>query len=201
MSELVNKPAPEFTASAVMPDNTVQEEFSLEETSESYRFLFFYPYDFSIVCPTELLALDAHLGEFRERDCEIIGISVDSEFTHLAWKKTAVEDGGIGPVGFPLVSDLTREISRSYRVLLDEKASLRATFLLDPSGTVRHATVNGPDVGRSVDEMLRTLDAVRHVDTTGELCPADWGAAEPKKKTSSPPPGIKKRPQSFDLSK
>ncbi|MFO8174258.1 MAG: peroxiredoxin [Longimicrobiales bacterium] len=202
MSGLLSKPAPEFTAPAVLPDNTLQEDFSLEASVGKYRVLFFYPLDFSIVCPTELLALDERLEEFGERECEVIGVSVDSHHTHLAWKKTPVEDGGIGPIKFPLVSDLTKQISRDYHVLLDEAASLRATFILDPGGVVRHATINGPDLGRSVGEILRTLDALRHIDRTGRLCPANWGAGEsrdPGGSTDEGPAGIRRKIQEFDL--
>lgn len=202
MNTLVGKLAPNFTAPAILADNTLQEDFSLEASVGKYRVLFFYPLDFSIVCPTELLALDERLEEFRERECEVIGVSVDSHHTHLAWKKTPVEDGGIGPIGFPLVSDLTKQISRDYHVLLDEAASLRATFILDPGGVVRHATINGPDLGRSVGEILRTLDAVRHIDKTGQLCPANWsaeGSAGAGVETGEAPAGIRKKLQSFDL--
>ena len=204
MSSLLGKPAPEFSAPAVLADNSLQENFSLEASVGKYRVLFFYPLDFSVVCPTELLALDERLQEFAERECEVLGISVDSHHTHLAWKKTPVEDGGIGPVGFPLISDLTKEISRAYGVLMDNAVSLRATFLLDPAGVVRHMTVNGSDLGRNVSEILRTLDAVRHVDRTGQLCPANWKAGESAKEREKGgsvggPAGIRKKLQSFDL--
>ena len=141
--------------------------------------------------------MDSRLQDFRERDCAIIGVSVDSHFAHLAWKKTPVDDGGIGQVGYPLVSDLRKDISRAYGVLASEGVSLRATFLLDREGIVRHATINDMDLGRSVQELLRTLDAVRHIDETGELCPSDWDGT--KKRAGIAPAGIKKRVQSFDL--
>ena len=197
MSGLLQRPAPPFTSPAVMPDNSIREDFSLEDFEGQYRVVFFYPYDFSMVCPTELLALDSRLQDFRERDCAIIGVSVDSHFAHLAWKKTSVDDGGIGQVGYPLVSDLTKDISRAYGVLTSEGVSLRATFLLDREGIVRHATINDLDLGRSVQELLRTLDAVRHIDETGELCPSDWDGT--KKRKGITPAGIKKKVQSFDL--
>ena len=197
MSTLVQKPAPEFTAPTVMPDDTVEENFSSQRFSGNYWVLFFYPFDFSFVCPTELLALNARLGDFRERNCEVVCVSVDSHFSHLAWKKASEEEGGIGPVQLPMVSDLKKEISRAYGVLTEEGVSLRATFLMDRSGLVRHATVNEMDLGRSVQELLRTLDAVRHIDETGELCPADWDGT--KKKQGIAPAGIRKKVQSFDL--
>jgi peroxiredoxin (alkyl hydroperoxide reductase subunit C) len=199
MSYLVGRPAPGFTAPTVLADDTIREDYSLEETAGRYRYLFFYPLDFSIVCPTELLALNERLEEFRSRECEIVAISVDSTYSHLAWKKTSLEDGGIGPVAFPMVSDLTKEISRAYDVLFEDGTSLRAAFLLDPQGTVRHATVNGPDVGRNVEEMLRTVDAVRRVDETGELCPANWSEKKAGHSKGAPPAGIKKKLQAFDL--
>jgi peroxiredoxin (alkyl hydroperoxide reductase subunit C) len=180
-----------------MPDSTVREDFSSQELDGKYWVIFFYPYDFSLVCPTELLSLDSRLQEFQDRNCAVVGVSVDSYYSHLAWKKTSEEEGGIGPVKFPLLSDLTKEISRAYGVLTDEGVSLRATFLVDRDGIVRHATVNDMDLGRSVQELLRTLDAVRHIDETGELCPADWDGT--KKKAGIAPAGIRKRVQSFDL--
>ena len=196
MSTLVQRPAPGFSAHTVMPDNTIREDFSSQELHGKYWILFFYPFDFSFVCPTELLALNARLGDFRERDCEVVCISVDSHYSHLAWKKTPEEDGGIGPVEFPMVSDLKKEISKAYGVLTDEGISLRGTFLVDRNGIVRHATVNETDLGRSVQELIRTLDAVRHIDETGELCPADWDGT---KKRGIVPAGIVKKVQAIDL--
>jgi peroxiredoxin (alkyl hydroperoxide reductase subunit C) len=174
MSTLVMQKAPSFQAAAVMPDNSIREEFSLAELRGRYTVLFFYPYDFSYVCPSELLALDSRIKQFDERECEVVGVSVDSHFTHLAWKKTAMEEGGIGSVRFPLVSDLTKQISRDYGVLSDEAVALRATFLIDREGVVRHQVVNDPDIGRKIEDTLRTLDALRLVERTGKVCPADW---------------------------
>lgn len=197
MSVLVQKEVPGFAAPAVMPDNTIQEDFSSLDLAGKYWVLFFYPFDFSLVCPTELLALNTRLEDFRERDCEVVCVSVDSTDSHLAWKKASREEGGIGPVRYPMVSDIKREISRAYGVLTDEGVSLRATFLVDRGGTLRHVTVNEIDLGRSVQELLRTLDAVRHIDETGELCPADWDGT--KTKEGITPAGIKKNIQSFRL--
>ena len=174
MSTLVMQKAPAFQAKAVMPDNGIREDFSLADLRGRYIVLFFYPFDFSYVCPSELLALDRRLEQFHARECEVIGVSVDSHFTHLAWKKTSVENGGIGPVRFPLVADLTKQISRDYGVLSSEAVALRATFLIDREGVVRHEVVNDPDVGRKIEDTLRTLDALRHIERTGKLCPADW---------------------------
>lgn len=179
MSTLVTQEAPPFYATAVMADDSIRDDFSLAELRERYLLLLFYPFDFSHVCPTELLALDRRLDEFWARDCEVVGVSVDSHFTHLAWKRTPVEDGGIGPVGFPLVADITKQISRDYGVLSGDAVSLRATFLIDRQGFVRHQAVNDLDIGRGIEETLRTLDALRHHERYGEACPADWeeGAA------------------------
>ncbi len=178
MSTLVMQQAPAFQAKAVMPDNSVRENFSLADLRGRYIVLFFYPFDFSFVCPSELLALDRRIERFHERECEVVGVSVDSHFTHLAWKKTSVENGGIGPVRFPLVADLTKQISRNYGVLSGETSALRATFLIDREGVVRHQVVNDPDVGRKIEDTLRTLDALRLVERTGKVCPADWEEGE-----------------------
>ena len=164
MSILVQQRAPGFSAQAVMPDNSIKDDFGLEDSKGRYRIVFFYPFDFSFVCPTELLALNERLEEFQARDCDVIGVSVDSVFSHLAWKKTDVDEGGIGPIAFPLVSDLEKSISRDYGVLNGDAVSLRATFLIDREGLVRHMTVNDMDTGRSIRDLLRTLDAVRRFD-------------------------------------
>jgi peroxiredoxin (alkyl hydroperoxide reductase subunit C) len=171
-----------------MADNSVRDDFSLAELRGGYVVLLFYPFDFSHVCPSELLALDRRLDEFQARDCEVVGVSVDSHFTHLAWKKTPVEDGGIGLIRFPLVADLTKQISRDYGVLSGDAVSLRATFLVDRQGVVRHQAVNDLDIGRKIDETLRTLDALRHHERYGEACPADW--EEGAEATEVPPAGV-----------
>jgi len=174
MSTLVTKPAPDFTATAVLGDDTFDEQFSLSGLRGSYVVLFFYPLDFTFVCPTEILAFDEALEKFKERDAEVVGVSVDSHYTHAAWKRTHVDDGGIGPIRFPLVSDLNKEISRSFGVLLDEGIALRGLFLIDKEGIVRHALVNDLPLGRNVDEALRVLDALRFHELRGDVCPANW---------------------------
>lgn len=166
--------APAFTATAVMPDDTFCQDFSLETLLGKYVVLFFYPLDFTFVCPSEILAFNRRLDDFCDRECEVVGVSVDSHYTHLAWKNTPVEDGGIGPIRFPLVSDITKQIARDYGILTDDAVALRATFLLDREGIVRHQVVNDLDLGRNVDDALRSLDALRHVEATGEVCPANW---------------------------
>ncbi len=171
-----------------MPDDSIRRDFSLAELRDRYVVLLFYPYDFSNVCPTELLAIDHRIDEFHERDCEVVAVSVDSHFTHLAWKKTPVEERGIGAIRFPLVADLTKQISRDYGVLADEAVALRATFLIDRQGIVRHQAVNDLDIGRKIDDTLRTLDALRHFERYGRACPADW--EEGDEGIEVPPAGI-----------
>lgn len=172
-STLVTKPAPDFTADAVMPDNAFA-QVSLSSYQGKYVYLLFYPLDFTFVCPSEILAFNRKLDEFKKRNCELLSVSIDSKFTHLAWKNTKVEDGGIGQVQFPMVADLNKQISRDYGVLLNDVVALRGLFLIDPKGTVRHCVINDLPLGRSVDEALRMLDALQFTDTHGEVCPANW---------------------------
>jgi peroxiredoxin (alkyl hydroperoxide reductase subunit C) len=178
MSSLVTRPAPDFTATAVLADNSFDETFSLAAFRGKYVVLFFYPLDFTFVCPTEILAFDEALEEFRNRDAEVVGVSVDSHYTHAAWKRTSVDDGGIGPIRYPLVSDLNKEIARSYGVLLESGVALRGLFLIDREGIVRHALVNDLPLGRSVGEALRVLDALRFHELRGDVCPANWNEGD-----------------------
>lgn len=174
---LVTKKAPDFTAAAVMPDKTINEDFNLHheiKKSKNGVVLFFWPMDFTFVCPSEIIAFDNKIDEFKEKGYELIGISTDSEFVHLAWKNTPVEKGGIGNVRFPLVADLTKQIARDYDILLDDKVALRGTFIINKSLIIRHATINDLPIGRNVSETLRTIDAIIHTDTHGEVCPANW---------------------------
>lgn len=177
MSTLVTRTAPDFTADAVFPDNGIR-PFSLDSLRGSYTLLFFYPLDFTFVCPSEILAFDRKVSEFRERRCEVVGVSVDSQYTHAAWRNTPVESGGIGPIGFPLVADLSKQISRDYGVLLNDAVALRGLFLIDREGIVRHQLVNDLPLGRSVDEALRLLDALQFTEEHGEVCPANWRPGE-----------------------
>lgn len=175
MAVLVGKHAPDFTAAAVMGDDTVVDKFNLHtHIKGKYAVLFFWPLDFTFVCPSEIVAFENRYEEFKKRNCELIGISVDSHFTHFAWKQTPREKGGLGHVSFPMVADLTKQISRDYDVLMDEAISLRGTFIVDQSGNVRHQLVNDLPLGRNVDETLRTLDSLQFVETHGEVCPAGW---------------------------
>ena len=179
MSVLVGKPAPDFTAAAVMADNSINEAFNLKEYLQGKTgMLFFYPLDFTFVCPSEIIAFDNRLSEFTSRGVEVIAVSVDSHFTHLAWKNTPVNSGGIGQVKFPLVADLTKSIARDYDVLVGEKVALRGTFLIDKHGIVRHQVVNDLPLGRNVDEAIRMVDALQFHEKYGEVCPAGWNKGE-----------------------
>jgi peroxiredoxin (alkyl hydroperoxide reductase subunit C) len=174
MANLIAKEAPDFTAWAVMEDNEINTEFKLSSYKGKYVILFFYPLDFTYVCPTEILAFNEKLEEFKKRDAEVIGVSIDSVHTHRAWKRTPLEKGGIGPIKYPLVSDLTRSIGRAYDVLLDDAVAVRALFLIDREGIIKHVTLNEDALGRNINETLRTLDALRHYDKHGKVCPANW---------------------------
>ncbi|NUM55488.1 MAG: peroxiredoxin [Candidatus Hydrogenedentes bacterium] len=174
MSMLVTKPAPEFKAQTVLADNTIAEKTLSELRGNKYAVVFFYPLDFTFVCPSEIIAFDRKLDEFKRRNCEVIGISVDSQFTHLAWKNTPLDKGGIGNVRFPLVADLTKQIAEQYGVLFNNAVALRGLFLIDKAGVVRHAVINDLPLGRNIDEALRMLDALQYHETHGEVCPANW---------------------------
>jgi peroxiredoxin (alkyl hydroperoxide reductase subunit C) len=177
MSTLVTQRAPDFSATAVMADNSFQ-DLRLSDCRGKYVVLFFYPLDFTFVCPSEILAFNRRVEEFDKKDCALIGVSVDSHFTHLAWKETEIEKGGIGNVQYPLVSDIKKEIAEAYGVLHDGSVALRGLFLIDKDGVVRHAVVNDLPLGRSVDEALRMLDALRFTEEHGEVCPANWREGE-----------------------
>jgi peroxiredoxin (alkyl hydroperoxide reductase subunit C) len=175
---LVTQEAPDFTATAVLPDGSFDENFTLSNLRGKYVILFFYPLDFTFVCPTEIIAFDRKLAEFKERDCEVIGVSVDSQFSHWAWRNTPLDQGGIGAVGYPLVADLSKQIARDYGVLFGDAVALRGLFLIDKAGVVRHSVINDLPIGRSVNEAVRTLDALRFHETHGDVCPANWEDGE-----------------------
>ena len=177
MSCLVTKEAPDFTAQAVLGNNTI-EELTLSSYRGKYVLLFFYPLDFTFVCPSEIIAFDKALDKFQAKNTEVIGVSVDSQFTHFAWKGTPVEKGGIGQVGYPLVADLNKNIARDYGVLFDDAIALRGLFLIDKEGIVQNALVNNLPLGRNVDEALRVLDALQYTEEHGEVCPANWKEGE-----------------------
>ncbi len=174
MKALVTTEAPDFTAIAVMPDNTFNEEFKLSDMRGKYVLLFFYPLDFTFVCPSEIIAFDKAVAQFKEKNCEIVGVSIDSHFSHLAWKNTAINDGGIGNVQFPLVADLDKSIADDYGVLLDMGIALRGLYLIDKEGIIRHQLINDLPLGRSVGEALRMLDALQFTEEHGDVCPANW---------------------------
>ncbi|MDA3959220.1 MAG: peroxiredoxin [Planctomycetota bacterium] len=178
MSFLVTKPAPDFTATAVLPDNSIVEDFSLSSFKGKYVVLFFYPLDFTFVCPSEIIAFSKAVEEFKSRNVELIGVSVDSQFSHYAWRQTKVEDGGIGEIAYPLVADLDKSIARDYGVLFNEAVALRGSFLIDKDGIVRHATVNDLPLGRNVAETLRMVDALQFTEENGEVCPANWSKGD-----------------------
>ncbi|CAE6720706.1 peroxiredoxin [Candidatus Nitrotoga fabula] len=175
MAVLVGKPAPDFTAAAVMGNNEINETFNLKkQLGGKYGVVFFYPLDFTFVCPSELIAFDHRLDEFSKRQTEVIGISIDSQFTHLAWKNTPVDKGGIGPVRYPLVADVKHDICRAYDVEHQDGVAFRGSFLIDRNGIVRHQVVNDLPLGRDIDEMLRMVDALQFFEQNGEVCPAGW---------------------------
>jgi alkyl hydroperoxide reductase subunit AhpC len=172
MPAFVTKEAPDFVADAV-----VNEEFKTVKLSDyrgKYVVLFFYPLDFTFVCPTEIIAYSEKIDEFRKRGAEVLGCSVDSKFSHLAWIRTPRPDGGLGGLKFPLVSDITKKISTDYGVLLDGGVALRGTFLIDKNGILRHALVNDLPLGRNIDESIRMIDALHFFEQHGEVCPANW---------------------------
>jgi peroxiredoxin (alkyl hydroperoxide reductase subunit C) len=177
MTTLVTKEAPDFTAQAVMPDNSMA-ELNLASYRGKYVLLFFYPLDFTFVCPSEILAFDRALEQFKEKNCEILGVSVDSQYTHFAWRNTPVQSGGIGKIKFPLVADLDKSISEAYGVLMPDGISLRGLFLIDKDGVVQHQLINNLPLGRSVDEAIRILDALQFTEKYGEVCPANWKPGE-----------------------
>ncbi|MEE8451177.1 MAG: peroxiredoxin [Thermoguttaceae bacterium] len=175
---LVTKEAPDFTAQAVMPNDTFAELTLSSYRGDKYVVLFFYPLDFTFVCPSEIIAFDKAVAKFEAKGAQVLGVSVDSHFTHLAWKQTPPDKGGIGPIQYPLVADLNKKIAQDYGVLLDDGIALRGLFLIDKEGVVQHALVNNLPLGRSVDEALRILDALQFTEKHGEVCPANWKEGE-----------------------
>lgn len=172
---MVGEFTPNFIASAVMPDNKIIEDFNLSDYLDGdYGYIFFYPLDFTYVCPSELIAHNNRLEEFKKRHVKILSISVDSVYTHLAWKKTPLEKGGVGDLNFPLVSDLTKDICHDFGVLNEDGIALRGTFILDRDGIIRHQMINDIPLGRNVDESLRIIDALQSYEKNGNVCPAGW---------------------------
>jgi peroxiredoxin (alkyl hydroperoxide reductase subunit C) len=189
MAVLVGKPAPDFTAAAVLGNGEIVDTFNLKEAIKGKKaVVFFYPLDFTFVCPSELIAFDHRFAEFEKRGVEVIGVSIDSQFSHNAWRNTPVNDGGIGPVKYTLVADVKHEICQAYDVEADAGVAFRGSFLIDEEGLVRHQVVNDLPLGRNVDEMLRMVDALAFHQEHGEVCPAGW--QEGDKGMNASPEGV-----------
>ncbi|WP_253299866.1 peroxiredoxin [Wolbachia endosymbiont of Chironomus riparius] len=172
---LITKSAIDFTAPAVLANGEIIDDFCLSEHIKGkYAILFFYPLDFTFVCPTEIISFHNKVNDFSKRDTEVIGISVDSKFSHHHWRKIPVSEGGIGEVSYPLVSDIRKSISKDYGVLYDDTVAFRATFIIDDKFIVRHQSINDLALGRNVDEFIRIIDAIKHNEEHGEVCPAGW---------------------------
>ncbi|HUH43490.1 MAG: peroxiredoxin [Sulfurimonas sp.] len=183
---LVTNPAPDFSATAVLADGSIVENFKLSDNlGKKGTVLFFYPLDFTFVCPSEIIAFSHRIEEFKKRDVNVIGVSVDSQFSHFAWRETPVNSGGIGRIKYPLVADLTKQISRDYDVLFGESVALRGSFLIDGKGVVRHAVINDLPLGRNIDEMIRMVDAMQFTDEHGEVCAAGWQKGDEGMKAST----------------
>jgi alkyl hydroperoxide reductase subunit AhpC len=178
MSVLVSREAPNFKATAVMPDGSFK-EISLADYRGKYVLLFFWPLDFTFVCPTEIIAFSDRADEFEKLGVQILGCSIDSHYTHLAWRNTPRKAGGIGEVKYPLIADLDKKISEAYGVLQPSGVALRGLFLIDKEGIVRHEVVNDLPLGRSVDEALRVVKAWQYYEQHGEVCPANWHEGDP----------------------
>jgi len=174
MSILVNKQAPDFDAAAVLGDGSIVDSFTLSSLRGKYVVLFFWPLDFTFVCPSEIIAHNNRMDKFRELGVEVVGVSIDSQFTHHAWRSTPVEKGGIGAVEFTMVADVKHEITRAYGIEHEAGVALRASFLIDQQGVVQHQVVNNLPLGREVDEMVRLVEALQFTEAHGEVCPAGW---------------------------
>lgn len=185
MSVLVSQAAPDFTAAAVMPDGSIKDNFRLSDYKGQYVVLFFWPLDFTFVCPSEIIAHDHRVSKFKELGVQVIGVSIDSPFTHHAWRNTPVDKGGIGAVQFPIVADVRHEIVRAYGVEHPDGVALRASFLIDKNGIVQHQVVNNLPLGREVDEMLRLAEALQFTEEHGEVCPAGWRKGKPGMKPTA----------------
>ena len=180
MSVLVGHKAPDFTTAAVLGNGDIVDDYQFSQATEGkYKVLFFYPLDFTFVCPSELISLDHRIEAFKQRNVEVIGVSIDSQFSHHAWRNTAINNGGIGAVNYTLASDVTHSICQSYGIELEDVGvALRATFLIDREGIVRHQVVNDLPLGRDNDELLRMIDALQFHEEHGEVCPAGWNKGD-----------------------
>ncbi|RPT59406.1 alkyl hydroperoxide reductase [Pseudomonas aeruginosa] len=185
MSVLVNKQAPDFTAAAVLGDGSIVDAFQLSSLRGKYVVLFFWPLDFTFICPSEIIAHNNRMDKFRELGVEVVGVSIDSQFTHHAWRSTPVEKGGIGAVEFTMVADVKHEITRAYGIEHEDGVALRASFLIDRAGVVQHQVVNNLPLGREVDEMVRLVEALQFTEEHGEVCPAGWRKGQKGMKASA----------------
>ncbi|MDH5393020.1 MAG: peroxiredoxin C [Gammaproteobacteria bacterium] len=190
MGVLVGREAPDFTAAAVLGNGEIVDDFNFKATTKGKTtVVFFYPLDFTFVCPSELIAFDHRLEDFKKRGVEVIGVSIDSQFSHNAWRNTAINDGGIGQVGYTLVADVKHDICQAYDVEHPEAGvALRGSFLIDTNGMVRHQVVNDLPLGRNIDEMLRMVDTLLFTEEHGEVCPAGW--QEGDKGMTATPDGV-----------
>lgn len=176
---LINQKAPDFTAQAVMENDEITEMNLHDYLDGDYGLVFFYPLDFTFVCPSEIIAFSNRMDKFKELGCKVIGVSVDSQFSHFAWRNTAPEKGGIGSINFPLVADLTKSISTDYGVLIEGAGvALRGSFLIDKAGNIRHYVINDLPLGRNVDESIRMVEALQFTEEHGEVCPAGWNKGD-----------------------
>ncbi|CDJ51287.1 peroxiredoxin, putative [Eimeria brunetti] len=178
MTTLVGQKAPNFTCEAVMPDGSFDTVSLGSFLGQKYVLLFFYPFDFTFVCPSEIVAFSKAVKDFEARDVQVLGCSIDSKFTHHAWRSQDLKNGGIGPVSIPLLADVKKEVASAYGVLLPDGMALRGLFLIDKQGVVQHALVNSLAIGRSVPEALRVVDALQHHEKYGDVCPANWQKGE-----------------------
>ncbi|MAY40386.1 MULTISPECIES: peroxiredoxin [Spongiibacter] len=179
MGVLVGKPAPDFTCAAVLGNGEIVDSFTLSEAAKGkYAVLFFYPLDFTFVCPSELIALDHRMDKFRELGVEVISVSIDSQFTHNAWRNTAIKDGGIGPVTYTMAADVRHDICRAYDVEAEGGVAFRGAFLIDKEGMVRSQLINDLPLGRNVDELVRLVEALQFHEEHGEVCPAGWNKGD-----------------------
>jgi len=180
MSILVGKQAPDFTAAAVLANGEITNNFNLTDAIKNkYGIVFFYPLDFTFVCPSELIALNNRIDEFNQRDTVVMGVSIDSQFTHSAWRKTPIQDGGIGPVRYPLVADVNHKICQSFGVEHPvAHIALRGAFLIDKQGVVRSQIINDLPLGRNIDELIRLVDALQFHEKHGDVCPAGWNKGD-----------------------
>ena len=174
MSVLVTKEAPDFEAPAVLEDGSIIDGFKLSDLKGEYVVLFFWPLDFTFVCPSEILAHNNRMEQFKERGVKVIGASIDSQFTHSAWRNTPIDEGGVGALEFPIIADVKREVIKAYGVEHPDGVALRASFLIDRDGIVQHQVVNNLPLGRNVDDMIRVVDALQFYEEHGDVCPAGW---------------------------